>query len=388
MVQVQTFAWPRSPASADLEPTRDLLAVPPVFELAGNAQQIIRVALRGAAAGEREQAYRLLITEVPRGGAPGTGVRFALRLSLPVFVTPAGAEPRPVWSLRRTVARQRARAAQRGHRAPAGAPHRAPRAGPAGARATIDAPAYVLAGQEHAWPLPSGARRRAPSSSRPRPTLARSRPPSPRRAASLLAAAVLAVVVVGRIGSRATSPAIAATSGPAGCRAATAPSGARPAAAAARAGRPRPDALTLPMARPAAARGYLAPAAGPAARGDRRARLPKADPPILPLAASSAPSCRGQPQVPPAPVAPERASFSSAPAKETRADLVPGTPRSGPAAAGGARRPGARWLLSVELNGQAVSQGGLFVEAPDGRLAAQLALVEAWRIQDRHRRRC
>ena len=47
MVQVQTFAWPRSPASGDLEPTRELIAVPPVFELAGNGKQIIRVALRG-----------------------------------------------------------------------------------------------------------------------------------------------------------------------------------------------------------------------------------------------------------------------------------------------------------------------------------------------------
>ena len=104
MVQVQTFAWPHGPATAELEPTRDLIAVPPVFELAGNAKQIIRVALRGAAAGGREQAYRLLITEVPRGGAAGTGVRFALRLSLPVFVTPTGAAPRPIWSLRATAA--------------------------------------------------------------------------------------------------------------------------------------------------------------------------------------------------------------------------------------------------------------------------------------------
>lgn len=39
-------------------------------------------------------------------------------------------------------------------------------------------------------------------------------------------------------------------------------------------------------------------------------------------------------------------------------------------------------LLSVRLNGQVVSQGGLFVEDPkDGGLAAQLALVEALRIR-------
>ena len=46
MVQVQTFAWPDGPATAELVPTRDLIAVPPVFEIAGNGRQIIRVALR------------------------------------------------------------------------------------------------------------------------------------------------------------------------------------------------------------------------------------------------------------------------------------------------------------------------------------------------------
>ena len=76
----------------------------------------------------------------------------------------------------------------------------------------------------------------------------------------------------------------------------------------------------------------------------------------------------------------EPASFSSAPAKETRPALSPAhrDPVLPPLEGQTAWR---ELLLSVELNGQAVSVGGLFVEAPDGRLAAQLALVEAWRIQ-------
>ena len=90
------LAWPRSPASADLEPTRELLAVPPVFELAGNGKQIIRVALRAPLAGDRERAYRLLITEVPRGG-DGHRRALALRLSLPVFATPGRRPAGPVW---------------------------------------------------------------------------------------------------------------------------------------------------------------------------------------------------------------------------------------------------------------------------------------------------
>ena len=39
------------------------------------------------------------------------------------------------------------------------------------------------------------------------------------------------------------------------------------------------------------------------------------------------------------------------------------------------------WLLAVRLNGQTVSQGGLFVELRDGRMAVQLALLEAWRVK-------
>ena len=158
MVQVQTFAWPDGPATADLVPTRDLIAVPPVFEIAGNGRQIIRVALRAPLPGPREHAFRLLITEVPRGGAATTGVRFALRLSLPVFVIPDGARPEPQWSLRgrgsgqldlvlRNVGDAHLQVRRITWR-PEG------RAGPA---TGIEAPAYVLAGREHSWPLPGGA---------------------------------------------------------------------------------------------------------------------------------------------------------------------------------------------------------------------------------------
>lgn len=100
LVQIQTFAWPDGPATAELRPTRELLAVPAVAEIAPGGKQLVRVALRGPPRADAEAAYRLLVTEVPPA-LPGTraGVRFALRLSLPVFVTPPGALPAPAWSL-------------------------------------------------------------------------------------------------------------------------------------------------------------------------------------------------------------------------------------------------------------------------------------------------
>jgi fimbrial chaperone protein len=158
MVQVQTFAWPDGPATADLLPTRDLIAVPPVFEIVGSGRQIIRVALRTPLSGPREHAFRLLITEVPRGGPRATGVRFALRLSLPVFVTPNGAEPLPVWSLRvsergaTTLVLRNEGQAHLQVRRITWRPQ-----GRAGAPTSIEAPAWVLAGREQGWPLPASA---------------------------------------------------------------------------------------------------------------------------------------------------------------------------------------------------------------------------------------
>src|SRR3954452_6274174 len=73
-------------------------------------------------------------------------------------------------------------------------------------------------------------------------------------------------------------------------------------------------------------------------------------------------------------------SVSSAPAKLVRPALLPARrdPVLPPLVEQAAWR---EWLLSVRLNGQAVSLGGLFVEAPDGTLAAQLALLDAWRVR-------
>jgi fimbrial chaperone protein len=159
-VQVQTFAWPRTPATDDLEPTRDLIAVPPVVALEPSAKQIIRVALRRPLEPRAELAYRLLISEVP-GSDPSriSGVRFALRLSLPVFVTPAGAVARPVWSAPSDRGRGRVLAlGNQGtahlqvHRIVLRAPGRSEPA------QVIESPSYVLAGQEQTWSLDPAAR--------------------------------------------------------------------------------------------------------------------------------------------------------------------------------------------------------------------------------------
>ena len=102
LVQVEALAWNDAADLAEVPRTNEILAVPPVFEIAAGAEQLIRLALRKPLTTDTEAAYRLLITEVPRAVGDGTeGVSFALRLNLPVFVTPEGALPQPSWSLER-----------------------------------------------------------------------------------------------------------------------------------------------------------------------------------------------------------------------------------------------------------------------------------------------
>jgi fimbrial chaperone protein len=154
---VQTFAWNDSPATADLVPTREIVAVPPVATIEAGLKQLIRVAVRGEARTDIEAAYRLVITEVPPAtGGPQAGVRFALRLSLPVFVAPPGVAARPVWSVEP--------GGEGNHLVLAneGTAHLQVRhievlePGAAQVLHRLEDPAYVLPGHRHAWFLPSG----------------------------------------------------------------------------------------------------------------------------------------------------------------------------------------------------------------------------------------
>lgn len=100
LVQVKAVPWVTSDMLDAVQPVRDLLVVPPVFKLSANGRQVLRVALRRPLTEPREQAYRLVITEVPRDLPAFGGVAMGLRFNLPVFVTPAGAAPAPGWTVR------------------------------------------------------------------------------------------------------------------------------------------------------------------------------------------------------------------------------------------------------------------------------------------------
>lgn len=91
VVQLQAMRWTQADDKDALIPANELLATPPIFTLAPGASQIIRVGLRQPADPDTERAYRLLLEEVPPPPQPGfTGLRVALKISLPIFV-PASA---------------------------------------------------------------------------------------------------------------------------------------------------------------------------------------------------------------------------------------------------------------------------------------------------------
>lgn len=87
--QVRVFRWTQDAQGKDvLVPSRDVLASPPMVKLAAGAQQQFRVVrAKPAAQGTAEEAYRLVVDELPAPDEkPKSGLNFVLRYSVPVFL--------------------------------------------------------------------------------------------------------------------------------------------------------------------------------------------------------------------------------------------------------------------------------------------------------------
>ncbi len=87
MVQARPFLW-RQAAGADvLTPTGALVVSPPMTTIAPGATQVFRILLREPAE-KIETSYRILFDELPPPIEDMSGVRLALRLSVPLFALP------------------------------------------------------------------------------------------------------------------------------------------------------------------------------------------------------------------------------------------------------------------------------------------------------------
>lgn len=98
-VQVRGFVWSQDERQERLEPADDVLLSPPIFTLGAGRSQTVR-ALFPAHDGSAERTYRLLIDEIPGAEPTDVPVRFALRLSVPVFRLAEARRPaHVVWQL-------------------------------------------------------------------------------------------------------------------------------------------------------------------------------------------------------------------------------------------------------------------------------------------------
>jgi len=156
VVQAQSVLWSQASGEDSLAPTRDVLVSPAVFTLQPRGSQLVRVALRRPADAATELSYRLLLQEVPQQAAhESTGLQVALRLSVPVFVTPLEpAEPNLAWTSNRTADGRIVVRADN-----AGSAHARVlnfTLTPAGEAETVlrqSVPTYILPGQSRTWAL-------------------------------------------------------------------------------------------------------------------------------------------------------------------------------------------------------------------------------------------
>lgn len=113
--QVRVQQWTQADSADQLSPTRELVASPPVVEIAAGARQMVRIIRMQPAAPAGEQSYRLIIDELPTAGGdvpaagvgPG-GLQFLLRYSVPVFIgttvpVPASSKPADLSGLSATL---------------------------------------------------------------------------------------------------------------------------------------------------------------------------------------------------------------------------------------------------------------------------------------------
>lgn len=88
--QVRVYRWTQTAGEDNLTPTDEILATPPMISVAGGQRQMIRVIRRNGAptSASGEQAYRVVVDEIPTS-TQASGVQFAVRYSIPVFVQTA-----------------------------------------------------------------------------------------------------------------------------------------------------------------------------------------------------------------------------------------------------------------------------------------------------------
>lgn len=99
--QVRIFRWTQQGGEERLEPTNDVIASPPVVDLRSRQDYTVRVVRVSGQPIGKEEAYRLVIDELPKPNRLAGTVSLVMRHVVPVFFTARSASPSMLtWSAR------------------------------------------------------------------------------------------------------------------------------------------------------------------------------------------------------------------------------------------------------------------------------------------------
>ena len=103
-VQVRLFRWVQVDGKDRLEPTRDVVASPPLLKIAPGMDYTVRVVRTVKRPVAGEESYRLLVDQLPEPkDRKANQVLLVIRHSIPVFFRSGDAEPPAIgWNVART----------------------------------------------------------------------------------------------------------------------------------------------------------------------------------------------------------------------------------------------------------------------------------------------
>ena len=101
-LQVRVFAWRQGDYKEQFQAQREIIGSPPVANIAPGQKQLIRLTRTGQSPAGQEQAYRIIIDEIPpalpatdANTPPQAAIRFQMRYSVPLFVYGQGLWGKP-----------------------------------------------------------------------------------------------------------------------------------------------------------------------------------------------------------------------------------------------------------------------------------------------------
>lgn len=100
-VQMRPFSWMQLDGSDELQATRDVVVSPPIATLEPGVDYVVRVVRVVKRKVVGEEAYRILVDELPGPGLSTGNVSVLIRYSVPAFFTaPSAARADVSWTLR------------------------------------------------------------------------------------------------------------------------------------------------------------------------------------------------------------------------------------------------------------------------------------------------